>query len=843
MDTRIRNSVWALPPTGLGGSVLSSDIGTGAGGATLPDANAGTAFALSGGTAIVGGSSGFGATPSIEALLSNGVTIGTITTDAEPKGAGSIDASAISASLKLTLTPAADGPATAALSGPTEGPPVVAAEASGSLGPVGATLLATTSGLAAPAVSVRLASDTGTSATDHVTSNASLTGSGDGNATVTFTEGATVLGTTTAAADGSWSFTPSRLADGAHTIVASETDAAGNTSTATLTFTLDATAPAVTAGLASDTGASATDQITANAALAGSGDGNATVTFTEGATVLGTTTAAADGSWSFTPSGLADGTHTIVASETDAAGNTATATVSFTLDTTAPTVTETLASDTGKSAADHITSNAALSGSGDANATVTFTEGATVLGTTTAAADGSWSFTPSGLADGTHTIVASETDAAGNTATATVSFTLDTTAPTITEALASDTGTSATDHVTSNATLTGTGDGNATVTFTEGASVLGTATAVADGGWNFTPTGLSDGTHTIVASETDAAGNIGTATLSFTLDRTAPAVTESLTSDTGTSATDHVTSNAALTGSGDGNTTVTFTEGATVLGTTTAAANGSWNFTPTGLADGTHTIVASETDAAGNIGTATLSLTLDTTAPWVEATQVSQTGSGSSSQLNFGGYAENGSTISTIVDKLLVSSTGAVSSTIGTFSANATADSITGAWSFTTAQGSSNTYSGNSSYEVDVTSKDAAGNQVTTTSFFSAANSADSFTATSGTDYFVYRNINESTLTGLKIDSIHNFTSGQDLLDLSGIGGLNSNNQNCTVSILTLSPTLIDAHTILLIEIGGNTDLYANATDSQQNLLGITQVLDVHLAGVSLSTSDLILHH
>ena len=44
------------------------------------------------------------------------------------------------------------------------------------------------------------------------------------------------------------------------------------------------------------------------------------------------------GAWSFTPSGLADGAHTIVASQTDSFGNTGSASLSFTLDTTAPVV-------------------------------------------------------------------------------------------------------------------------------------------------------------------------------------------------------------------------------------------------------------------------------------------------------------------------------------------------------------------------------------------------------------------------------------------------------------------------------------------------------------------------
>ena len=163
----------------------------------------------------------------------------------------------------------------------------------------------------------------------------------------------------------------------------------------------------MTVALAHSTGA---NNVTSNDALTGTADANATVTLTEGSTVLGSTTANASGVWAFTPTGLAQGTQTITASETNAAGLTGTSSLTFTYDTTAPTVTEALAHSTG---ANNVTSNDALTGTADANATVTLSEGSTVLGTTTANASGVWAFTPTGLAQGTQTITASETNAAG----------------------------------------------------------------------------------------------------------------------------------------------------------------------------------------------------------------------------------------------------------------------------------------------------------------------------------------------------------------------------------------------------------------------------------------------
>ncbi|MGD9615808.1 MAG: Ig-like domain-containing protein [Alphaproteobacteria bacterium] len=178
-------------------------------------------------------------------------------------------------------------------------------------------------------LSIILTSDTGSSATDKITSNPAIKGVGQANTLVTIKEGGTTLGTTTANSTGAWSFTPSGLADGAHTLTAIQT---GNPSTATLSFTLDRTAPAMSIALVSDTGNSATDKITSNPAIKGVGQAGTVVTIKEGGATLGTTTADSAGAWSFTPSGLIDGAHTLIATQTDPAGNTGTATLSFTLD-------------------------------------------------------------------------------------------------------------------------------------------------------------------------------------------------------------------------------------------------------------------------------------------------------------------------------------------------------------------------------------------------------------------------------------------------------------------------------------------------------------------------------
>ena len=206
------------------------------------------------------------------------------------------------------------------------------------------------------------------------------------------------------------------------------------------------------------------------------------------------------------------------------------------------------------------------------------------------------------LDNGTATVSAT-TDQWGNAVTATARVVDVQMGPRVTVGLTTDTGSSATDKITSNDALTGSGDANAIVHFTiDGVASATTATANASGAWTFTPTGLANGQHTIVASETDAAGNTGTSPLTFTFDTTPPLVTITSAGGSTTQASQTVTGTVAdISAVG---TTVTLFRGTTQVGTATVQANGSWSSSIT-LANGVNHITAVDTDAAGNIGTST----------------------------------------------------------------------------------------------------------------------------------------------------------------------------------------------------------------------------------------------
>jgi hypothetical protein len=461
-----------------------------------------------------------------------------------------------------------------------------------------------------------------------------------------------------------------------------------------VSFTAASNAPTPPTGLAldpiSDSGQLG-DRVTNNTGLMidGAASAGATVTLYEGVNVVGSAVADSTGAFRIPTTALAQGVHSLTATATvGSVTSQASAPITITVDTTAPVAPTNLADAAiagGTVNGAGNTASQTLTGVAEKGATVTVFDNGTKLGTATAdAATGQFSYPLGVLGQGGHSLTATATDPAGNAGPASTAlvFTVDSAPPVVTAKLVSDTGTSASDGITSNPSLSGTADLNATVTIKEGATVLGTALANGAGVWSYTPT-LTDGAHTLTVNETDAAGNTGSATVQMTLDRSAPAVTARLVSDTGTSATDGITSNRAITGNGDPSATVTIKEGATVLGTAVANASGVWSYTPT-LVDGAHTLTASETDAAGNTGSATVQMTLDRVAP---SPVILNAANGTPA--TYSGTSEPGSVV-TVLEGTTVRAT-------------ATADA-TGAWSVSTGTLS------NAVHTLTAKATDAAGN-------------------------------------------------------------------------------------------------------------------------------------
>ena len=413
-----------------------------------------------------------------------------------------------------------------------------------------------------------------------------------------------------------------------HTVTATATDAAGNTSATSATFnlTVDLTAPAapVVTGITNDSGSSGSDGITNDQTLviSGTAEANSTVSVSVDGGLPVDVTANGGGVWSYdyTATTLSEGAHTVTATATDAAGNTSatSATFNLTVDLTAPAapVVTGITNDSGSSGSDGITNDQTLviSGTAEANSTVSVSVDGGLPVDVTANGGGVWSYdyTATTLSEGAHTVTATATDAAGNTSatSATFNLTVDLTAPaapSIDATIATTTGATGTisaGGITKDNTLgiTGTGttgeqviafnDANANDVLDLGES-LGTFT-VAGGTWSITTGALADATYNIKAVQRDTAGNTSGATTfgSVTIDTVAPAapVVTGITNDSGSSGSDGITNDQTLviSGTAEANSTVSVSVDGGLPVDVTANGGGVWSYdyTATTLSEG-----------------------------------------------------------------------------------------------------------------------------------------------------------------------------------------------------------------------------------------------------------------
>lgn len=307
--------------------------------------------------------------------------------------------------------------------------------------------------------------------------------------------GQTLLATPTA---GAWSVTSDLLANASYAVVASVVDGAGNTGSAAQTLTVDTVLPIVTFAADSAVTSDATPTISGTTDVAA----GQLVRVTTGASLM-YAVVQAGGWWNITPLPLADGTHVIEASVLDPAGNPGLATRTVTIDTVAPA----LSVDGGAQAltndATPLLSGSALGAAGQQVELMLADETLSAL----VEADGSWSAVASSLTDGPHRVLVRVLDAAGNVSSATQVLTIDTVRPDITI-------TDGDSRFTDDPTPTVTGATDAVTGSTITVAVAGRSYSTvpqADGSWNVTPSAAFDGEWTIVASVTDAAGNVGSA--------------------------------------------------------------------------------------------------------------------------------------------------------------------------------------------------------------------------------------------------------------------------------------------------------------------------------------------
>ncbi|MDE9631898.1 Ig-like domain-containing protein, partial [Citrobacter freundii] len=337
-----------------------------------------------------------------------------------------------------------------------------------------------------------------------------------------------------------------------------------------------------------------------------------------------TTVLDAAGNWSVgvpasVIAGLSDGSVTVTASVTDAAGNTGSGTHNVTVDTGLPSVGfDTLSGDNVLNA---VEKGQDLNVSGTS---VNLAEGTTVTitlngkqYTATTAADGRWSLTVpaadlAGLGEANYTLNAAATNAVGNSVSNTANLLVDTALPTVTiNTVAGDNVINAAE-VAAGQTLSGTvahAEAGNTVTVTIGGNTY-TATVQSDLSWSVNVpsdvlTALGNGSLSVTATVTNGHGNTGSGERDVTIDANLPGLrVDTVAGDDVVNSIEH-NQNLIVTGSSDG-----LTPGTAL----TVNVNGK-DYSATVLADGTWSAAVPAADVgAWPEGTVKISVTGDSAA-------------------------------------------------------------------------------------------------------------------------------------------------------------------------------------------------------------------------------------
>src|SRR5438477_2682326 len=235
-------------------------------------------------------------------------------------------------------------------------------------------------------------------------------------------------------------------------------------------------------------------------------------------------------------------------------------------------------------------------GSGTPTGTVTFNDGAIVLGPGSLNG-GTATFTTSGLGAGVHSITAVYGgDASFASSTSPVLMQTVNKAASSTSVVSSNNPSNLGAAVTFTATVTSSATSipTGTVTFQDATTTLGTGT-LSGGTATFTTSGLGTGTHSITgiyggdANFTGSTSPILTQTVSKAASSSAVVTSSNNPSIIGTAVTFTASVTSPVTGTLTG--TVTFQDGASALGTGTLSG-GTATFTTSGLTAGTHSITA-----------------------------------------------------------------------------------------------------------------------------------------------------------------------------------------------------------------------------------------------------------
>ena len=407
------------------------------------------------------------------------------------------------------------------------------------------------------------------------------------------------------------------VGNGAHTLSATVTDAAGSTVSASISVTVNNTGGGSTLRVSitqPSSGATVSGMPWAVMWVDGQSGSSNTFTLTLAGQTMGTTTTGSAGpiSMPYDTRTVANGSQPLTASVRDAAGNTGSATITVIVNNAGSPPPALSASFTSPAAGATVSGTVAVGMSasgGTAPYTYTLTLDGSPL-TSGAATTYSWSTTTA--SNGGHTLGLTVRDNTGATATASRTVTVQNGAALSAAVTAPANGATVSGTVTVTASAAG-----GTSPYTYAFSVDGTQVAsgaAASYAWN--SAGVANGAHTLGVTVTDAAGVRATAGVGVTVaNGTPPTGTlkvfiTSPSNGATVSGTSWVT--LWLNGAAGASNVYTLTVAGQTVATTTTASTGpvSLPWSTSSVADGAQTLTASARDATGNTGVASIAITV-----------------------------------------------------------------------------------------------------------------------------------------------------------------------------------------------------------------------------------------
>jgi hypothetical protein len=409
--------------------------------------------------------------------------------------------------------------------------------------------------------------------------------------------------------------------NGSRTLVAQVRDAANNGGQDTRVFNVqNAGGGSALAAAFTSPAADATVSGTVTVGLAASG-GTGPYTYrltVDGAQVF-TTTTGASATYAWSTTAVANGSHTLGLTVTDATGASATATRAVTVQNGggAPLAAAFTSPAAGATVGGTVSVGLAASG-GTGPYTYRLTiDGTAVFTTTTGATSTSYSWNTATASNGGHTLGLGVTDGAGASATATRSVTVANSAGTLQVSLTSPSpGSTVSGTVWVNVWLQGAAAGTKTYTLTVGAATVWTESSTATHvTLPWTTTGTPNGQQTLVASARDAAGNTGSGSVTVTVQNgTAAPLAAAFTSPAAGATVNGTTSVGLAASGGSGPYTYRLTIDGAVAFTTTTGASASYAWNTAAVGNGSHTLGLTVTDTAGASAGATRTVTVSNTA-------------------------------------------------------------------------------------------------------------------------------------------------------------------------------------------------------------------------------------